>query len=88
MASDGDEALELFSALDPALVITDLQMPRMDGHELLGQIRRTSPHTPVVVMTADRRIDARRRAEALGADGFVNKPIELGAFLSLVRRFL
>ena len=51
-AADGDEALELTERSTPDLIVTDLQMPRMDGLELVKAVRDRWPQVPVVLMTA------------------------------------
>ena len=51
-AADGDEALELTERSAPDLIVTDLQMPRMDGLELVRAVREKWPQVPVVLMTA------------------------------------
>ena len=51
-ADDGEQALEKIHELKPDVVVTDLQMPHMDGLELVTKIRLTNPAIPVVLMTA------------------------------------
>lgn len=75
VAGDGREALDVLRATDVDAVITDLEMPRLDGFELLERIR-TLPRTrnlPVVLVTARDREADRRRALDLGASAYVLK---------------
>ncbi|WP_236173903.1 sigma-54-dependent response regulator transcription factor FleR [Pseudomonas pseudonitroreducens] len=69
-----------------SLVISDVNMPGMDGHQLLGLIRKRYPHLPVLLMTAygavDRAVDAMRQ----GAADYLVKPFEPRALLELVAR--
>lgn len=85
-AIDGMAGYNSASTLRPDLIVTDLQMPRMDGIELIKRIRQSSPirETPIIVMSAygKRRIDDAMKA---GADGFVEKPIDLDTFLETVK---
>jgi CheY-like chemotaxis protein len=85
-AIDGMAGYNSASTLHPDLIVTDLQMPRMDGIELIRRIRESIPirETPIIVMSAygRRRIDDAMDA---GADGFVEKPIDLDTFLETVK---
>lgn len=72
-AEDGLQALESLSSHQPDLVLTDLEMPRMDGIELTKRLRALEVTTPVVVITT-RASDAERRACInAGADAFIDK---------------
>jgi len=77
-ASDGLEALGRLRAGAYGLVLTDLEMPRMDGFELLAELNRlgVSPATPVILASTRADPETRRRAEALGARDYLCKPIE------------
>ena len=69
-AKDGDEGWKCFCEHEPDLVITDLVMPRCDGHTLLGRIR-TRSDVPVIVFTAHGSLEAAVAALKAGADEFV-----------------
>ena len=72
-AADGRSALELHLALKPDLVMLDVQMPRVDGWEVLAELRRRGD-TPVIMLTAlDQDID-KLQALRIGADDYVVKP--------------
>ncbi|MFP4696894.1 Hpt domain-containing protein, partial [Thiohalospira sp.] len=74
-ARDGVEALEAVEAEPPAVVLLDIEMPRMDGFELLGRLRQRADGGPPVVMITSRSGDKhRRRAEALGVSAYLGKP--------------
>ncbi len=78
--ADPGEALDAFVRFDPHLVLLDLMMPGIDGYQLLEAFRRqTKPDEfrPILVLTADTTLDARRRALALGAKDFVSKPFDI-----------
>lgn len=75
-ASSGREALETLGRREFALILTDIMMPGMSGLELLEEVTRASPSTPVVMLTAvDDRKTATRALE-LGAYGYMIKPFD------------
>ncbi|SFD45358.1 chemosensory pili system protein ChpA (sensor histidine kinase/response regulator) [Thiohalospira halophila DSM 15071] len=74
-ARDGVEALEAVEEEPPAVVLLDIEMPRMDGFELLGRLRERADGGPPVVMITSRSGDKhRQRAEALGVSAYLGKP--------------
>ena len=77
---DGKEALALWRAHRYALLLTDLHMPEMDGYELVETIRREErPGTrlAIVALTANAVQGEATRAEAVGMDGYLTKPLQL-----------
>jgi CheY-like chemotaxis protein len=76
--SNGVEALGKLSTRHYSMVLTDLEMPRMDGFELLAEMRRSPALAalPVIVASTESRPATRRRALALGARAFLAKPID------------
>jgi CheY-like chemotaxis protein/anti-sigma regulatory factor (Ser/Thr protein kinase) len=72
-AADGREALRMMARELPAVVLTDLQMPEMDGLELVEQVRQRHSQTPVVLMTANGSEDAAIQALQAGAASYVPK---------------
>jgi CheY-like chemotaxis protein len=78
-AASGDEALDrLAEEIQPTLVavLSDINMPGMDGLELLGAIKQRRPDLPVMMVTAYGDDERRRRARDLGASEFINKPVD------------
>lgn len=75
-APDGRAGLELVAEIRPALVITDIRMPRMDGVKLLEAIKQDYPDTEVIVATAYGEMDLAVRALQLDASDFITKPID------------
>ena len=73
-AADGQEGLRTLFAWQPDLVILDVQMPTMDGWELLGRIREVS-EIPVIMLTALGHEHEKVRGLRSGADDYVVKPI-------------
>lgn len=87
VAMDGKEALALARSRHPALIITDLMMPRMSGQELIACLRGEAAedrHTPIILLTAADRTLA---AES-GADAVLAKPFEITEVEWVLRHFL
>jgi len=82
-AADGEEASGLLASWGPDVVVTDLDMPRLDGRGLLEQVRRQRPGTPVLVLSA--RTDP---GPDTVAEGFFPKPIRLESLLARIRDLL
>ena len=87
-ASDGREAIRCVSRLEPDLIILDLNMPRMNGIEAIGEIRRISPRTKVLVLTAHKSEEYVVAALRAGADGYVLKDEAAGGLILAVRNVL
>jgi two-component system OmpR family response regulator len=86
LAVDGQEAIALLSSFRPDLILTDLRMPRLDGFGVLNHVKDLSPTTPVLIFTADTTIDAQRTAKRLGAQGYINKPLNFDDMLAQIAR--
>lgn len=86
-ASDGEAALDLFHDFHPDLIITDLQMPEMNGIELCREIRKIS-EIPIVVLSV--KGEEKTKVEALdaGADDYITKPFGMDELLARVRATL
>jgi two-component system KDP operon response regulator KdpE len=86
-APEGESALANFKEWSPALVITDLYMPHMDGVELCKRIRETSS-VPIIVLSV--KGEERSKVEALdsGADDYVTKPFGIDELMARVRAAL
>jgi PleD family two-component response regulator len=77
--TDASHAMAMFVDDDPDLVLLDLHMPEPDGFEILKRLRQVQPpdaFLPIIVLTADTSLDARRHALALGATDFLSKPLD------------
>lgn len=87
-SSDGVEATELLGSQEFDFVITDLQMPRMDGFELLAWLLTHRPALPVFAITGYASDATFARLQALGAVECFTKPIDVKALLSRIRSTL
>src|SRR5947207_7994967 len=86
-ASDGLDALEKLGQIPVDVIITDLNMPGMDGFELLEKLRNLGDSPPTIVLTAYGSMDsAVKTVHELGAFWFLEKPIQASALEALVRR--
>ncbi len=76
LARDGLEAINIIRAERPDIVLTDLEMPRMNGFDLVSYIRNTSdqPGLPVLMITSRNMAKHRQQAEAAGVNRFIAKP--------------
>jgi len=88
VAADGQEGIAQFTAFHPHLVLTDLQMPRVNGLGVIAHVRRVVPATPIILFTAEVALDAQRQAQALGLAGFLNKPCEFTDLLEQIAKAL
>jgi chemotaxis protein histidine kinase CheA/ActR/RegA family two-component response regulator len=86
LAHDGSEALDLLLAEPPAVVVLDIEMPRLDGFELLGIIRRTPRLAGVrtVMLTSRATPQHQAYARELGADAYLIKPCTQETFLQTI----
>ncbi len=87
-AEDGKRALEIFSRNRCHAVLTDLDMPELSGNELLKEIKRVSPDTPVILITAYGTIESAVEAMKEGAFHYVTKPVNRDALLHTLEQAL
>lgn len=87
-ASNGVEALEKFKKNSFDLVLLDVLMPEMDGLECLENIKKISPKTIVMMITAMKDEVRMRKAEKLGASKYIIKPFSLTYLESALAEFL
>ena len=96
--SDGEEALEFIFctgryqsnkliAVKPKLILCDIQMPKVNGIEVLQKIR-SHPHTatiPVVMLTSSKEDPDIQKCYALGANSYIVKPVDFGSFAQAIK---
>jgi chemosensory pili system protein ChpA (sensor histidine kinase/response regulator) len=89
LAADGLQALERLAEEIPAVVLSDIEMPRMDGFDLARNIRSDErlKHLPIVMITSRIAEKHRHHAKELGVDHYLGKPYSEEELLSLVREY-
>jgi two-component system chemotaxis response regulator CheY len=89
-AADGVEGLKKFTEGRFDLVLTDINMPLMDGLKLVSHIRSDPKHKtlPIVVITTESATEDRNKAMSLGASAYLVKPVQAKAILDTVRGLL
>ena len=87
-AEDGLTALEKYFIEKPDIVMLDLVMKGMYGLDVLAKLRELDPAARVIVVSADVQHSSQQMAEAGGACGFINKPVNREDLLAVVRRVL
>ena len=73
-AATGEEGVRLFAELNPALVITDMKMPGMDGFQVLKTVKQSGADIPVIIITAFGTVDTAVEAMKAGAFDYITKP--------------
>ena len=86
-ADDGREALEVFHACNPDLILLDIMMPNMDGYQFITHLRRESS-VPVIMITARQQEAEIIKGFDLGADDYITKPFRLRELLVRIRAVL
>lgn len=89
-AEDGVDALRKLASARFDLILTDINMPVMDGLKLVKRIRADATHasTPIVVITTEGSSEDRARAMALGANAYITKPIQAPQVIQKVKELL
>jgi len=87
-ADDGMAALEWLATNEVDVVVTDINMPRLDGYGLIEQVRAGSRHCdrPILVLSTESSDEKKERARAAGATGWIVKPFDAEKLAAAVRR--
>lgn len=89
IAQDGQQALDAIHETLPSLVVLDLNLPKVQGLEILRQLRQPStPYVPVIILTDQSREQDRISGLELGADDYVSKPFSTAELVSRVKAVL
>jgi two-component system chemotaxis response regulator CheY len=89
LASDGEEAMvHLRAGMKPDLVITDLNMPNMNGLDFIRNARAILRFTPILMVTTESQTEKRDEAKRLGATGWLTKPVNPVGLMKVVHRLL
>ena len=89
-ANDGVDGLKKLSADKFDLIVTDINMPIMDGLKLVSMVRNDPNYkeTPIIIITTEGANEDRERALALGANEYITKPIQTAQILDTVRKLM
>jgi two-component system chemotaxis response regulator CheY len=87
-AVDGVHGLEVLGAESPDVIITDINMPRMDGFGVIENVRKDDRYraTPILVLTTESDSTKKERARAAGATGWIVKPFNPEKLVTAIRR--
>jgi len=87
-ADDGIQGVAMFAQENPDVVITDINMPNLDGYGVIAQIRGgvVNRTVPILVLTTESADHLKARAREAGATGWIVKPFDDDAIISVVRR--
>lgn len=86
LAEDGRMGVELFKEHAPPIVITDINMPVMDGIEMAGEIRSMSAAARIIVVTAYEDSDFYEKFDQIGIDDYIIKPIVLEKLFTAIEK--
>jgi two-component system chemotaxis response regulator CheY len=87
-AEDGAEGLEALTRAQPDVIITDINMPKLDGYGFIEGVRRDERYraTPILVLSTESSAEKKSRAREAGATGWIVKPFQADTLLDVVRR--
>jgi two-component system chemotaxis response regulator CheY len=90
LAENGKDALDKLGGAAIDMVITDLNMPDMDGIELITQLRSRPAHkfTPIVMLTTEAQDEKKKLGKAAGASGWIVKPFSPEQLMNVVKKFI
>jgi DNA-binding response OmpR family regulator len=87
-ANDGDSGLKLAIAIEPALIVLDLMLPKVNGYEICRFLREEKLEMPIIILTAKGQESDVVLGLKLGADDYVTKPFSIKELLARVEAFL
>jgi two-component system chemotaxis response regulator CheY len=87
-AEDGQQGLDVLLSQDVDVVITDINMPIMDGIEFIRHVRATGNHQslPILILTTETSQDKRDQGKAAGGTGWIVKPFDPEKLISVIHR--
>jgi two-component system chemotaxis response regulator CheY len=87
LAEDGEHGLEVLDGIDPDVIITDINMPRLDGFGFIDavRLRDDTRTTPILVLTTESSADLKARARDAGATGWIVKPFSQDKLVRALR---
>jgi two-component system, cell cycle response regulator DivK len=89
-ACDGPSGIQIAQESPPHLILLDIQLPRMDGHQVARILRGIEAlrRTPIIAVTSYAMVGDREKAMAAGCNGYIEKPINPETFVAEVARLL
>jgi two-component system chemotaxis response regulator CheY len=89
-ASNGQEGLDVLRSARPNMVITDLNMPVMDGITFIAKARAEAAGTgvPIVLLTTETAPEMKEKGKAAGATGWMNKPFDADKLIAITKKLL
>lgn len=87
-ATNGQNAIEMFTQNDIDLILMDIQMPLLNGFDATRAIKKIDPQVPVISQTAYAMAEDRGKSIAAGCDDYISKPISGQKLLSLINKYL
>ena len=89
LATSGAEGMQLALERVPDLILLDIRMPRMDGYEVVAQLKEAGlDGTRIVAVTASAMVGDREQIAAAGFDGYIQKPIDPETFIAEIEHYL
>jgi pilus assembly protein CpaE len=91
IAGDGQEALRLWTAEQPALILLDVSLPKLDGYAVAERIRADEAgegHVPIIMLTAEKEVEQKVRGLRAGADDYLVKPFHQAELLARMKSLL
>jgi pilus assembly protein CpaE len=91
VASDGQEALKLWGSENPALILLDVSLPKLDGYAVAEKIRAdegSKGHVPIIMLTSEKEVEQKVRGLRAGADDYLVKPFHQAELLARMRGLL
>jgi len=87
-AEDGADGLEVLARSSPDVIITDINMPKLDGYGFIEGVRRDERYRaiPILVLSTESSAEKKNRAREAGATGWIVKPFQADTLLDVVRR--
>lgn len=88
LAQDGKDGIEKFSLGSVDLVITDINMPIMDGITFIKELRKIDQNVPILTLTTESEDSMKQSGAAAGANGWIIKPFRPVQFLDIIKQVL
>lgn len=87
-AQNGEQAIEMVRTDPPQIVVMDVTMPELNGFQACREIKKLAPDLPIIILTAKKDPADRFWANQVGADAFLNKPIEPATVVDTLQELL